>query len=373
MAWTKYQKFLALILVITGSINTLSTKWADMLDSEGSDGQIRPFQHPFLQSSFMFLGEMMCLVVFKMLVCGFAGRPSVSTQTNGLVSGNRNFSPFILMLPATLDLIATSTMYIGLNLTYASSFQMFRGSIIVFTAILSVVFLDKKIIAREWCGIGCVIIGLVVVGASDFLNKDTSQTYGQNSIITGDLLIVLAQIISATQMVYEEKYVSGLDIAPLQAVGWEGVFGFFILLILHVIFYYTPAPPRFNNNPRQTFEDAIDGLIQIGNNGLLIISVVGCIISIAFFNFAGISVTKEMSATTRMVLDSVRTLVIWTVSLAVGWQVFHWPQLVGFTILLLGTCLYNNILVDRIFKRFQPEDVQPIVNRDADDLDNTIQ
>lgn len=53
-----------------------------------------------------------------------------------------------------------------------------------------------------------VIVGLVVVGASDFLFKDATGL-GPNSIITGDLLIVLAQIISACQMVYEEKYVAG--------------------------------------------------------------------------------------------------------------------------------------------------------------------
>ena len=33
------------------------------------------------------------------------------------------------------------------------------------------------------------------------------------------------------------------------------------------------------------------------------------LISIAFFNFFGISVTKDMSAAHRMVLDSLRTLV----------------------------------------------------------------
>lgn len=49
----------------------------------------------------------------------------------------------------------------------------------------------------------------------------------------------------------------------------------------------------------------------------------GNIISIAYFNFSGISVAKEISATTRMVLDSVRTFFIWTFSLAVGWQGFH--------------------------------------------------
>lgn len=52
--------------------------------------------------------------------------------------------------------------------------------------------------------------------------------------------------------------------------------------------------------------------------------------SIAYFNFSGISVAKEISATTRMVLDSVRTFFIWTFSLAVGWQEFHPLQVILF-------------------------------------------
>lgn len=39
------------------------------------------------------------------------------------------------------------------------------------------------------------------------------------------------------------------------------------------------------------------------------------IFSIALFNFTGISVTKRLSATTRMILDSVRTLVVWSFSI----------------------------------------------------------
>ena len=62
------------------------------------------------------------------------------------------------------------------------------------------------------------------------------------------------------------------------------------------------------------------------HNGLLLFSFLLTAFSIAFFNFAGISVTKELSATTRMVLDSVRTLVIWAFSLAVSWQKFQYLQ-----------------------------------------------
>ena len=55
--------------------------------------------------------------------------------------------------------------------------------------------------------------------------------------------------------------------------------------------------------------------------------------------------TKELTATTRMVLDSVRTLVIWAVSMAIGWQNFFVLQLGGFVILLVGMMLYNDIII----------------------------
>ncbi|XP_075990720.1 transport and golgi organization 9 [Anticarsia gemmatalis] len=365
MAWTGYQKFLALMMVVTGSINSLSTKWADKLESKGADGVERTFNHPFLQATFMFLGEMLCLLTFKLIYY-----KTRNTGGHALTNGNQNFNPFILMPAAMFDLIGTSIMYIGLTLTYVSSFQMFRGSIIVFVAVLSMTFLDRRIISREWGGILFVIIGLVIVGVTDAIYQTPGESKGRNSLITGDLLIIVAQVISACQMVYEEKYVAGLNIPSMQAVGWEGVFGFSVLSFLLVIFYWIPAPPHFDNNARGTVEDAIDGLIQIGNNPLLLIATLGTIVSIAFFNFAGISVTKEMSATTRMVLDSIRTFVIWMVSLSVRWQAFHWQHLVGFSVLIYGMCEYNGV-VPRC-RRAQPAQADPesqVVNTEAERID----
>lgn len=348
MAWSGYQKFLALMMVVTGSINTLCTKWADKLEAKGSDGVVREFEHPFLQAAAMFLGEMLCLLTFKVIFRLVGGDQS-------LTRGDQNFNPFILMPAAMFDLIGTSIMYIGLTLTYASSFQMFRGSIIIFVAMLSMTFLDRTILKREWAGILNVIIGLIIVGATDAIFQSSGESKGRNSLITGDLLIIVAQVISACQMVYEEKYVAGLNIPPLQAVGWEGVFGFSVLSVLLVIFYWIPAPPHFGNNARGTVEDAIDGLVQISNNPVLLAAILGTIVSIAFFNFAGISVTKEMSATTRMVLDSIRTFVIWMVSLAVRWQDFHWPHLIGFAVLILGTAMYNGLVKIPPCRRSRPE------------------
>ncbi|KAK9876116.1 hypothetical protein WA026_011234 [Henosepilachna vigintioctopunctata] len=355
MAWTPYQYSLALMMVITGSINTLSTKWADETESVGRDGKKRPFDHPFFQASCMFLGEFLCLVVFKILYKYYSRKGDGSEDVMGLTKGNRDFSPFKLFIPAMCDMTATSIMYIGLNLTYASSFQMFRGSVIIFVGLLSVGFLEKVLKKQEWTGIFFVIAGLAVVGAADFIakNNNGSESHSRNDIITGDLLIVIAQIITAIQMVVEEKFVAGLDIPPLQAVGWEGLFGLVVLSFLQIPFYFIKAGPPFTDNSSGSLEDALDAFVQISHSWQLVLAILGTIFSIAFFNFAGISVTKELSATTRMVLDSIRTLVIWIVSLIFLGQTFQWLQLLGFISLIIGMGLYNNITLNGLLTKIR--------------------
>lgn len=61
-------------------------------------------------------------------------------------------------------------------------------------------------------------------------------------------------------------------------------------------------------------------------------------------SYFGVSVTKHINAATRMVLDSLRTMVIWAFSLGVKWETFCWVQIIGFVILLSGTIIYNAIV-----------------------------
>ncbi|GAT21573.1 integral membrane protein [Aspergillus luchuensis] len=62
------------------------------------------------------------------------------------------------------------------------------------------------------------------------------------------------------------------------------------------------------------------------------------------FNFFGLSVTRTVSATSRSTIDTCRTLFIWLVSLALGWETFKWLQVVGFALLVYGTFLFNDIV-----------------------------
>jgi hypothetical protein len=90
-------------------------------------------------------------------------------------------------------------------------------------------------------------------------------------------------------------------------------------------------------------ENAPDAFVQIKNSWKIMVAIFGNIVSIAFFNYFGVTVTQTMSATTRMVLDSVRTLVIWVFGMLpfIGWETFQYFQAIGFPFLILGMFIYN--------------------------------
>lgn len=78
----------------------------------------------FIQAVGMFLGEFSCLIVFQIIkTYNRVRRPNQEPNL-----GNQSFNPLIFLPPALCDMCGTSLMYVGLNLTFASSFQMLRGN-----------------------------------------------------------------------------------------------------------------------------------------------------------------------------------------------------------------------------------------------------
>jgi hypothetical protein len=182
-----------------------------------------------------------------------------------------------------------------------------------------------------------VLAGLAFVGLSSVV--DSSSDSNAPNPLLGDILIIVAQIVVSVQMVLEEKFVAKYNVPALKAVGLEGFFGLCGTSFFLLIFYYIPGESGGNH-----LESTPDAFVMMSNSWIISICLVGTVISISFFNFFGLSVTKTISATTRMVLDSVRTFVIWAISLGIGWQDFQYFQVIGFVLLLAGTFIYNKII-----------------------------
>ena len=72
---------------------------------------------------------------------------------------------------------------------------------------------------------------------------------------------------------------------------------------------------------------------------------IGILFTMATFNTAGVSVTKHASASQRATITTCRTLFIWIVGLATGDEVYNSGVLFGFLLLVIGTLVYNEIVI----------------------------
>jgi len=318
-------------MLFAGTVNTIVLKLQDTIKSKGlPDQPPHLFNHALVQTFCMFVGEFICIIAFRLLV--WRNRDTAKYPSSKQDSIPADFPPWLFLLPSLCDMAGSTLMFIGLLLTYPSVYQMLRGMIVVFTGIFSWLFLKRKLYSFHILGMVLIISGTAVVGLSSVIHA----TGDASNPLLGDILVVSAQIVSATQMVVEEKFIGKYNVPPLQCVGNEGIWGMTITAGLLFVLYWIPGVRKIDNS--------LDAVLQIGNSYALILLILGSVCSIAFFNYFGISVTKHLSATHRTTIDATRVFLVWIVSLILKWERFQYLQLIGFVVLLAGTSIFNEII-----------------------------
>ncbi|PWY76319.1 integral membrane protein [Aspergillus heteromorphus CBS 117.55] len=271
----------------------------------------------------------------------------------------------LLAAPACCDIAGTTLMNVGLLFVAASVYQMTRGALVLFVGLFSVIFLHRKLYLYHWLALFVVVLGVALVGLAGALFsgtpahdvtqetaaaaithairevQTTAQTPEALKAVVGVLLIAAAQIFTASQFVAEEWILENYEMDPLEVVGWEGIFGFSVTVIGSIILYLTIGRTEAG---RYGYFDAKEGWSQVFHNRAIATSSFLIMISIGGFNFFGLSVTRTVSATSRSTIDTCRTLFIWLVSLALGWESFKWLQVLGFALLVYGTFMFNDIV-----------------------------
>lgn len=87
---------------------------------------------------------------------------------------------FWLAIPASCDLCATGLQFMGLLLVPASVWQMLRGGMIVIVAIVSVLFLNRKLYRHHILGLTLVIIGISLIGVAAITDSSGSSESGDD-------------------------------------------------------------------------------------------------------------------------------------------------------------------------------------------------
>lgn len=378
MGLTRGQILLAVAMLATGSINTLTQKAQNQCSSNGSTvGPYanetmpeHPFAHPWFQAWIMFIGEFLVLFVYachrsnlqKKLWEDYITQIKSSTTYPPEPPVMPGYLAPIFCITGFLDILGSSLAAIGLVYIDASVWMMFRGSMIIFAGFLSCLFLKKKMGVKHWLGIFVTAVGLVLVGVASILRQkpdDDPNKQSTETTIIGIMFIVVGQLLSASQMVLQELFMSKYpNVHPMQVVGTEGLFGLVTMSAIFLpAFYFIPCPGE------RRCEDALDAFYQIYNSPKLLAFCLCYICSIAFYNFLGIAVTKSLSAVHRCIIDGCRTLCVWVVNLFIFYVIektidpdakptfgeefdttYGFLQIDGFLFLLIGSALYNEII-----------------------------
>lgn len=143
-------------------------------------------------------------------------------------------------------------------------------------------------------------------------------------------------------MLFQKYYIH-----PLKVVGWEGVWGSLIYVgILAGLQYIECDDSKLC--PQGRLDNTGETFSQLKNNYVLCVWVGMLCISHAFYNGFGVSVTKYASSAQRSTINSCKTVFVWIFFLSYtgpGHEDFLWLQLIGFCILVVGTLIFNEIIV----------------------------
>jgi len=374
---TKIFIFLVTGMLVTGTINTVITKLLFTTNKAGGccgwqtngvpNTEPHNFTHPWFSTWIMFLGELLCFIPF---IINRSNNSKKQKNLNINVPRDSDENPYsyIFALPTCCDLTASTLGNIALLWVPASIWQMMRGSIIIFGAILSKIFLKRVLRLHHWIGVSVVVIGLFLVGLSGFLgSRDTKL----NPFFPIGLIFVIgAQLIAASQMIIEEMLLKRRSFEPLNVVFMEGFWGVVIMTLVALPILFFPqvstiaSPPYYFANGSAKYEadpildgfseNVIDALAQMGNQSIFVIENVILLFSIAFFNFFGLSLVTYLTTVHRTLIDACRTIFVWLFQILLFWvgiesageilTIYSLVQLLGFAFLVAGTIIYNEVV-----------------------------
>lgn len=357
-------------MLLTGTLNTLCTKIQFTMSSVGVDGHPEVFHKPWYATANMLFGMGLVGVCdfFYRRCCTTRKQPSTTPLpidaplmgSNAPMDKQMSYGRKVMLVsvPAAFDIVATGLCAIGMLYIPASVWQMLRGSAVVFSAVLSVIFLKRRLwsfnyIGLTLCVVGVTIVGLANVWGEEAAGEDDEEGGASNvaGMLFGMWLVVAGQVVQAGQVVAEEFLMKEVDLPAMEIVGYEGLWGVLMMVIIvYPLLWVIPGDDHGH------VEDPFDTFALLKNNMHLLAVVMTFLFSCATFNATGIAVTSSLSSIHRMMLDLSRTVMIWAFGLFVhyyydptsafgeSWTPYSHLQLVGFAILVLGQSIYGEVL-----------------------------
>lgn len=343
-------------LIFFGTACSLLAKLIYSVRAPDLYGDVSRYEKPWFQVLAMFVGMSLCIFLDLPTRRRRAPAERAPAERAPLLPPAAPDPPaqsvWIISIPTLFDLFATACGTTGLLYTNVSVYQMLRGAMLVWTALLSILFLGRRLTLLNYLGLGLCVAGIALVGMANVWAEDSPRS--QSDTLFGIVIILAGQVLQAAQVVMEEFLLQGLRMSSVRVVAWEGVFG-----VLHCVLWVFPILYFLPGRDHGHLENTLDALYMFTHSWAVAGVIVTDMTMMLIYNVCGMEVTDSLSAVNRVVIETLRTLCVWLVDLFIfyaltdgalgeGWTAYSHLQLLGFALLVCGTILYNydNLVAD---------------------------
>jgi hypothetical protein len=134
--------------------------------------------------------------------------------------------------------------------------------------------------------------------------------------------LIISLVFNGFFFTFEQRLLNRYYIHPLEVVGYEGLFGLGMCVIVVGIVCFIPcgfgiSACVFSDEGYPYFEQPRQYFREVFQNGALVVYCFIGIISISIFNIFGVTITKNINALARSIADVTRTSLIWGVGIII--------------------------------------------------------
>ncbi|KAK9808678.1 hypothetical protein WJX72_001816 [[Myrmecia] bisecta] len=277
-----------------------------------------------------------------------------------------------LSAPGIAGIVSITLQGIGLKYISASVSLVISSSVVIFTALLAITILKRRLMWLHWLGIALAVLGIMLTALADPVTRAldrqhrlhasgfpadewvhglacTAASSGQwhasaasdcapggrvavaggpadwaaagrvleptgRDVLLGILLTAVAQLVFAVRMVLEEQLLEGMfKLHQLELLGVEGGIG--------LVFMAAIALPIAHLAPGQDvdgrYENAADTFVMLHRNRHLSTLNALLLLCSLVANWTGCLVTARLGSVFRSVLLTLRTGIVWAINLAI--------------------------------------------------------
>jgi len=352
---------LFVLVIIFGSVITVLKKAQNESSAYDRDGNYVSFNHAWLQTAIMSLGEFACIMgsCYFLLVertcttfSGIQTEPFLSYGTTSEVKPrypNKCFQ-WSLLPSSSVKLLASGILAIGLIYTKASIWQMLTGSQYIFKVIISKFCYGRRPEPYQYVAFLCTLIGVVFVVAAGLNGGETSDA------VFGIVCSLFGQFFLAIFVRMETNLLKGKNFHLMSVIGVEGFFGF--LLMLCVVLPVTTTLPKYplgdTNLGRILHDNMLDGLYMIWNDLNILYLVIAYFLSTIAYKSLRAHIARSMTPMHKALIEPLFMAIIWCVELSInaegeskfGERITYYSILEfgGLVLILTGSLIANQIL-----------------------------